>query len=225
MSNWLGFDRGISQAISDWVQLSGILTDCWWRQRKRERLEDRARENCKGKKSINLKFVSDQWLSNWYMTGLHFFLYGVFPWWYVFEYSLYPKLSAMFWLDWPPCRQLKHKMPSQASSTGWLVYNNEWTRRILTMSNNLQFQQPWWYSPKFRNTLNVMIILKAIGLGRQCLKLFSANWEVTINEFELTLLKGNLLQLTMMTWTLAYFKGWKYTQSKSNLGSFIQGFP
>lgn len=68
-------------------------------ERERERLEGRARENCKGKKSINSKFVSDQWLSSWYMTSLHFSLYVVFPWWYVFEYSVYPKLSVVFWLD------------------------------------------------------------------------------------------------------------------------------
>lgn len=110
MSNWLGFDRGISQAISDWAQLSGVLTDCWWRQRQRERerLEDKSRENCKGKKkSINSKFVSDPWLSIWYMAGLHSH-YMVFCFWcYVFEYSVYPNWSAMFWLDWRPYRQLK----------------------------------------------------------------------------------------------------------------------
>lgn len=47
------------------------------------------------------------------------------------------------------------------------------TRGTLIMSNNLQFQRLCWYSQKFRNNLNLIIILKAISFGRQCSQLFS----------------------------------------------------
>lgn len=59
------------------------------------------------------------------------FLHMVFfwHWWYVFEYSVSPKWSMMFWLDWPPCKQLNDKVSSQVFwilKTGWLVYIHEW---------------------------------------------------------------------------------------------------
>lgn len=33
MSDWLGFDWGLSEAISDWARPRRLLTDCWWSQR------------------------------------------------------------------------------------------------------------------------------------------------------------------------------------------------
>lgn len=134
MSNWLGFDRGISQAISDWAQLSGVLTDCWWRQRQRKREIDwriKLGKIVRGKNQLtqNFSLINDYPIGIWLAC---ISLYTVFClWWCVFEYSVYPKWSAMFWLDWPPCRQLSHKMPSQVSwflSTGCTGIH-EWTTK------------------------------------------------------------------------------------------------
>lgn len=82
MSNWLGFDRGISQAISDWAQLSDVLTDCWWRQRQRERerLEDKARENCKGKKN---QLTQNLFLIHGYPFGI-WLACILIPWYFAF---------------------------------------------------------------------------------------------------------------------------------------------
>lgn len=132
--------------ISDWAQLSGILTDCWWRQRQSERdwrIKPWKIVRGKNQLSKNLSLINCYPIGVWLAC---ISLYMVFClWWYeVFEYSVYLKWSAMFWVDWPPRRQLKHKMPSQVSwilSTGWLVYIHEWTTEHSVKGENSSNQE------------------------------------------------------------------------------------